>query len=56
MMRPVLRMIDQDNALFLELEKYNISFRKMMNDLAYRLPGLVMVNFDEASIRWLRRM
>jgi prophage DNA circulation protein len=36
---------DCDNALFLELEKYNISFKKMMNDLAYRLPGLVTVNF-----------
>jgi prophage DNA circulation protein len=34
-----------DNALFLELRKYATQFNQMMNDLAYRLPGLVMVDF-----------
>lgn len=34
-----------DNELFLELRKYMIDFSKMMHDLAYRLPGLVIVNF-----------
>lgn len=34
-----------DNTLFLELRKYATEFGKMMNDLAYRLPGLVAVNF-----------
>jgi hypothetical protein len=34
-----------DNPLFLELRKYIIEFSKMMNDLAYRLPGLVVVDF-----------
>lgn len=35
-----------DNPLFLELRKYATEFTKMMNDLAYRLPGLVIVNFS----------
>jgi hypothetical protein len=35
-----------DNALFLELRKYSVEFAKMMNDLSYRLPGLVRVNFS----------
>ena len=34
-----------DNALFLEIRNYAIQFAKMMNTLAYRLPGLVMVDF-----------
>jgi hypothetical protein len=34
-----------DNGLFLEIRKYMTEFAKMMNDLAYRLPGLVLVNF-----------
>jgi prophage DNA circulation protein len=34
-----------DNALFLELRKYATQFSQMMNDLAYRLPGLVVVDF-----------
>jgi DNA circularisation protein N-terminus len=36
---------DCDNVLFMELEKYSIQFSKMMNDLAYRLPGVVRVDF-----------
>lgn len=35
-----------DNLLYLELTKYIINFRKMMNDLAYRLPGLITVDFQ----------
>lgn len=34
-----------DNGLFLELRKYATEFAQMMNDLAYRLPGLVAVDF-----------
>jgi prophage DNA circulation protein len=34
-----------DNALFLELRNYGTQFAQMMNDLAYRLPGLVAVDF-----------
>ncbi|MBO4228453.1 DNA circularization N-terminal domain-containing protein [Bradyrhizobium neotropicale] len=34
-----------DNPLFLELRKYATEFNKMMNDLAYRLPSLVAVDF-----------
>jgi DNA circularisation protein N-terminus len=36
---------DCDNVLFMELEKYSIQFSKMMNDIAYRLPGVVRVDF-----------
>ena len=35
-----------DNALFLELQKYIISFKDMMYTLAYRLPGLITVDFS----------
>lgn len=35
-----------DNELYLELTKYITSFKKMMYDLAYRLPGLITVNFQ----------
>jgi|SRR6187402_904540 len=34
-----------DNALFLEIRNYATQFTQMMNDLAYRLPGLVAVDF-----------
>ncbi len=34
-----------DNVLYLELEKYVIQFRTMMNQLAYRLPPVITVNF-----------
>jgi prophage DNA circulation protein len=34
-----------DNTLFLELRKYATQFEQMMNDLAYRLPGLIIVDF-----------
>jgi len=34
------------NALFLEIKKYATEFSKMMNDLSYRLPGQVLVNFS----------
>jgi hypothetical protein len=34
-----------ENALYLEIVKYSVEFDKMMYDLAYRLPGLVLVNF-----------
>jgi hypothetical protein len=34
-----------DNPLYLELKNYSIQFSKMMNDLAYRLPGIVVVDF-----------
>jgi prophage DNA circulation protein len=34
-----------DNALFLEIRNYATQFAEMMNNLAYRLPGLVAVNF-----------
>jgi prophage DNA circulation protein len=34
-----------DNALFMELKKYAIQFNQMMNDLSYRLPGVVRVDF-----------
>ena len=34
-----------DNPLFLELRKYATQFAQMMDDLTYRLPGLVAVNF-----------
>jgi len=35
-----------DNALYLELVKYITSFKEMMYDLAYRLPGLITVDFQ----------
>jgi prophage DNA circulation protein len=35
-----------DNPLFLELRSYATQFAQMMNDLAYRLPGLVAVDFS----------
>jgi len=35
-----------DNELYLELRKYIVNFERMMNDLAYRLPGLITVNFQ----------
>ena len=35
-----------DNQLYLELTKYIVDFKKMMNDLAYRLPGLITVDFS----------
>jgi hypothetical protein len=35
-----------DNKLFLEIKKYSVEFSKMMNDLAYRLPGVVRINFS----------
>jgi len=35
-----------DNALFLEIRSYAVQFTQMMNDLAYRLPGLVLVDFS----------
>lgn len=35
-----------DNPLFLEIRKYATEFSKMMHDLAYRLPGLVVVDFS----------
>lgn len=34
-----------DNGLFLELRKYATDFAQMMNNLAYRLPGLVITDF-----------
>lgn len=34
-----------DNPLFLEIRKYATQFAQMMNDLTYRLPGLVLVDF-----------
>jgi len=34
-----------DNALYLELQKYIVSFKKMMYDLTYRLPSLITVDF-----------
>jgi hypothetical protein len=34
-----------DNALYLELQKYIVNFKDMMYDLAYRLPGLITVDF-----------
>ena len=34
-----------DNPLFLEIRNYSVQFEQMMNDLAYRLPGLVAVDF-----------
>jgi prophage DNA circulation protein len=34
-----------DNTLFLELRKYATEFARMMNNLAYRLPGIIAVNF-----------
>ena len=34
-----------DNPLFLELRKYATEFNRMMNDLAYRLPPLIAVDF-----------
>ncbi|MEY9493755.1 DNA circularization N-terminal domain-containing protein [Bradyrhizobium elkanii] len=34
-----------DNGLFLELRKYATEFNRMMNDLAYRLPPMIAVNF-----------
>ena len=37
---------DCDNELFLEIKKYATEFAKMMNDLSYRLPGQVLVNFS----------
>jgi hypothetical protein len=30
----------------MELKKYAVEFSKMMNDLSYRLPGRVLVNFS----------
>lgn len=35
-----------DNTLYLEITKYIVSFREMMYDLAYRLPGLITVDFQ----------
>jgi hypothetical protein len=35
-----------DNALYLEIQKYIINFKDMMYDLAYRLPGLITVDFQ----------
>jgi len=35
-----------DNALYLELQKYIVSFKEMMYNLAYRLPGLITVDFQ----------
>ena len=35
-----------DKKLFMEITKYSVEFSKMMNDLAYRLPGVVRVNFS----------
>jgi DNA circularisation protein N-terminus len=35
-----------DNQLFLEIRNYATQFATMMNDLAYRLPGLVAVDFS----------
>jgi DNA circularisation protein N-terminus len=37
---------DCDNPLFLEIRNYSTSFAKMMDDLSYRLPGLVIVDFQ----------
>ena len=34
-----------DNTLFLEIRKYATQFADMMNTLAYRLPGLITVDF-----------
>jgi len=42
-----------DNALYLELQKYIVQFKTMMNDLAYRLPGLITVDFGGGVILWL---
>src|SRR5262245_29407463 len=36
---------DCNNDLFLEIRKYQTEFSKMMHDLAYRLPGLIQVDF-----------
>jgi prophage DNA circulation protein len=36
---------DCDNELYLELNAHVIQFRTMMNDLAYRLPPNIVVNF-----------
>jgi len=38
--------LECDNALFMEIKKYSTQFAKMMNDLSYRLPGVVRVNFS----------
>jgi len=35
-----------DNALYLELQKYIVTFKDMMYNLAYRLPGLITVDFQ----------
>lgn len=35
-----------DNGLYLEIRKYIITFQEMMHDLAYRLPGLIVVDFQ----------
>jgi hypothetical protein len=35
-----------DNGLYLEIQKYIISFQEMMHNLAYRLPGLILVDFQ----------
>jgi prophage DNA circulation protein len=35
-----------DNKLYMEITKYSVEFAKMMNDLSYRLPAKVMVNFS----------
>ncbi len=35
-----------DNALYFELHKYIVKFREMMYNLAYRLPGLITVDFQ----------
>lgn len=34
-----------DNTLFLELRNYTTQFRAMMNDIAYRLPPVIIVDF-----------
>lgn len=36
---------DCDNTMFLAIRDYALQFSRMMNDLIYRLPGLVAVNF-----------
>jgi hypothetical protein len=35
-----------DNGLYLEIQKYIITFQEMMHNLAYRLPGLILVDFQ----------
>jgi prophage DNA circulation protein len=35
-----------DNKLYMEITNYSVQFSKMMNDLSYRLPGVIRVNFS----------